>query len=210
MHQAAEAALALRAVDWRFAPTVSGTPSPWRTTEPVAPSLLDAGAAVPGLLFGIALLSRLPVRAWHVLGLGTSRGRLPMRAPGPGGEPRWWWVPDEPRLAVAAELDAGTVVTAHLSFWPPAAIRQLRRIRSWMHTLPAPVVLAGDLNLPGPVPARVLGGDALLRARTYPREQPRVQLDHVLAAGGPVSAVASTVHALPVGDHRAAAVTLHW
>jgi hypothetical protein len=64
------------------------------------------------------------------------------------------------------------------------------------------VVVAGDLNLPGALPARLLGGVPLVRAATFPGGHPRLQLDHLVALGaepaGPGSAVT-----LAVGDHRA-------
>jgi endonuclease/exonuclease/phosphatase family metal-dependent hydrolase len=154
--QAAVVAGAVGAVDWRAAATLAGTPGPVRTWRPLVPPLLRGPGAAPAQpYFGIALLSRLPVRRWSVLGLGAGRARLPMRAPDPRtGRPRLWWIPDEPRAAVAAELDGLTVVATHLSFSPPTAVRQLRRLRAWIAELPGPVVVAGDLNLPGSLPGR--------------------------------------------------------
>jgi endonuclease/exonuclease/phosphatase family metal-dependent hydrolase len=140
--------------------------------------------------------------------LGTGRARLPIHAPDPRtGQGRWWWFPDEPRLAVAAELDGCTVVGTHLSFAPHTAVRQLVRLRRWARTLPGPVVLAGDLNLAGPVPARLLGGHRLVSAPTYPGANPRLQYDHVLALS-PMAAAGADVRALPVGDHRLVTVTV--
>jgi endonuclease/exonuclease/phosphatase family metal-dependent hydrolase len=203
-HQAALVAAALGAADWRFVPTVAGTPSPVRSWRPVDPPVLHGPGRDRGEpLYGIALVSRRPVLEWSVLPLGGSRARLPVRAPDPRtGRPRWWWVPDEPRIAVAARLAGLTVVGTHLSFAPWAALRQLRAIRRWTAALPGPVVLAGDLNLPGALPARLLDGVPLVRAATFPGADPRVQLDHLVSLGarpdGPGSAVG-----LAVGDHRA-------
>ncbi|MFP5347737.1 MAG: endonuclease/exonuclease/phosphatase family protein [Actinomycetes bacterium] len=205
LDQARVAAQAIGATSWRFAPTLAGTPSPWRTWTRAIPQLLGDGiqAGVPPL-FGNALLSRSVVRRWHVLGLTGSRARLPVRAPDPRyGSESWWWIPDEPRVAIAAELDGVTVVSAHLSFWPPAALRQLLRLQSWLRSLPAPVVVAGDLNLPGAVPTAVLRGHRLVRSPTYPAAGPRVQLDHVIGLGG-LGALSSGVRRLDVGDHLAA------
>jgi endonuclease/exonuclease/phosphatase family metal-dependent hydrolase len=131
-----------------------------------------------------------------------------MRAPDPRtGRSRRWWVPDEPRLAIAAELDGCTVLGTHLSFAPHTAVRQLTRLRRWARSLPAPVVLAGDLNLIGPLPARVFGAPRLVRAPSYPAAAPRVQFDHVLgpAALGPRR---PEVRQLPLGDHRLVTVTV--
>jgi endonuclease/exonuclease/phosphatase family metal-dependent hydrolase len=149
------------------------------------------------------------VRRWSVRALGTGRARLPIRAPDPRtGRGRLWWFPDEPRLAVAAELDGCTVVGTHLSFAPHTAVRQLVRLRRWARELPGPVLLAGDLNLAGPVPARLTGATRLVSAPTYPAVTPRVQYDHLLALT-PVTATDPDVRVLPVGDHRLVTVTVH-
>lgn len=214
MHQVAVAAEALGTPYWRFVPTLAGTPSPLRTWHRVPPDTAhghdsaDGGSGRP--LYGIAILSRRPVRDWHVLELGHGRGRLPLRAHDPlTGADRWWWIPDEPRVAVAAELDDCTVVGTHLSFSPPTAVRQLRLMRRWLAGLRAPVVVAGDLNLPGRLPALLLGLRRLVAAPTYPVGEPRLQLDHVVGPAG-VSAHDPAVERLDVGDHRAVSVTLRW
>ncbi|MGY1631590.1 endonuclease/exonuclease/phosphatase family protein [Geodermatophilus sp. SYSU D01186] len=202
--QAAALADGLGAPHWRGAATVVGTPDPFRSWTPAVPALRGPDDAPDGPVYGIALLSRLPVRQWSVLGLGSGRARLPMR--GPDG--RRWWIPDEPRIAVAARLDAVTVVATHLSFAPHTAVRQLRRLRAWTAAMPGPVVLAGDLNLPGQLPARLLGATALVRTPTFPVTDPRLQLDHLLAVGDGVRGRDGAATVLPVGDHRALTVTV--
>lgn len=205
--QPAEVAAALGAVDWRFAAAVAGTPSPFRSWTPVDPPVLrGAGETLTDPHYGIALVSRRPVRRWSVLSLGAGRARLPLQAPDPRtGRVRWWWFPDEPRLAIAAQLDECTVVATHLSFAPHTALRQLVRLRRWCATLPGPVVLAGDLNLVGPLPARVFGAHRLVAEPSYPAPAPRVQFDHVLAT---VPATRPEVRQLPIGDHRLVTVSV--
>jgi endonuclease/exonuclease/phosphatase family metal-dependent hydrolase len=113
-------------------------------------------------------------------------------------------VPDEPRAALAAVLDLPTpvtVVTAHLSFVPFFNVNQLKKITRWLQALPRPLVLAGDFNLPGRIPARVTGWSAAPLEATYPVFKPRVQFDHILSDG--LEARAGAVHALPVSDHCA-------
>jgi endonuclease/exonuclease/phosphatase family metal-dependent hydrolase len=170
-----------------------------------------SGAGPGASSYGIALISRVPVRRWLVLGLGGTSGRYPLLVPGP----RWrvMWLKDEPRAAVAAVLDEPriTVACAHLSFVPGRNAVQLRRVVRWLRTLPGPRVLLGDLNLPGRVPARLTGWTPLVEAPTYPSPAPRLQLDHILADALPDGARhdAAAVVRLPVSDHRAAVVTLH-
>jgi endonuclease/exonuclease/phosphatase family metal-dependent hydrolase len=205
--QVAEVAAALDA-DWRMAATVAGTPDPFRGWRPAEPVLRGPDGIVAGPVYGIGLVSRRPVRRWHVLGLGAGRARLPLRAPDPRtGRLRTWWFPDEPRAAVAAEVDGATVVSTHLSFAPHTSIPQLLRLRRWAAGLPGPVVVAGDLNLPGRLPARLLGGRDLVRAPTFPGHAPRVQLDH-LVAPDEVTADDAVARRLPVGDHLALFATL--
>jgi endonuclease/exonuclease/phosphatase family metal-dependent hydrolase len=209
LDQPAAVATALGAADWRFAASVAGTPDPFRSWTPVdPPAQRGPGDRLAGPHYGIALVSRLPVRRWSVHALGTGRARLPLQAPDPRtGRTRWWWFPDEPRLAIAAELDGCTVVATHLSFAPHTALRQLVRLRRWTGTLPGPVLVAGDLNLVGPLPARVFGGRRLVNEPTYPAAAPRVQFDHVLGPAT-VHATRPVVRQLAIGDHRLVTVTL--
>ena len=207
--QAAALAAGLGARDWRGAATVAGTPDPFRTWSPAGPLLRGPDAPADGPLYGIALLSRLPVLEWSVLDLGTGRARLPVQGLDPRtGQLRRWWFPDEPRAAVAARLESLTVVSTHLSFAPHTAVRQLLRLRRWIAAMPGPVVLAGDLNLPGAVPARLLGARALVRAPSFPASGPRLQLDHLLAVGDGLTGADPEARALPLGDHRALFVTV--
>src|SRR5215218_3274689 len=179
--QLAVVATALDAADSRFAATLVGSPGPGRAWQAVLDDDVPDGPT-----YGIGLVSRLPVLAWRVRRLGSSRAVLPMAFPGSGGRPRLLLVPDEPRVALAAVVDAAggpvTVVSTHLSFAPVVSVRQLRALRRWVRTLPSPVVVAGDLNLPGPLPGWLTGWTALAGGPTYPAADPRVQLDHLLLA----------------------------
>jgi endonuclease/exonuclease/phosphatase family metal-dependent hydrolase len=94
---------------------------------------------------------------------------------------------------------------------PGYNVRQLRALRRWLHDLPRPLVLLGDFNLPGRVPARTTGFTPLVQAATYPSFRPRVQLDHVLADGLTeleLEGAHAEVHLLPVSDHGAVTVDL--
>jgi endonuclease/exonuclease/phosphatase family metal-dependent hydrolase len=201
--QAATAGAAMGAVAQRFVPLVRGTPGKpgW---QPVPPEPSDGESS-----YGIALLSRYPVEAWRVLRLGRARGRYPILVP--TSPPRVVWIPDEPRAAVLAVLAEPriTIAATHLSFVPGLNMLQLRRIRAVLMDLPGPRVLLGDLNLPGGLPARVLGWRALVTGPTFPAPAPRLQIDHALTDALPPEAVRTpSITELPVSDHRAVSVDL--
>lgn len=207
--QAAVVADALGAAHWRFAPSLLGTPGPvvtWTTaTEEVDAVQPD------GPTYGVALVSRLPVLSWRVTRFPASRRGLPLIVPDDDGRPRVRRIPDEPRTALAAVVEGPrgplTVVAVHLSFVPGVNVRQLRALVRRLADLPRPLLLAGDLNLPRPLPRRLTGWTPLATAATYPSWRPRVQFDHVLADGLPSQArFSGQALALEVSDHCALAV----
>ena len=191
-----------------FCPTLRGVPG--EEWEP-ATGLDDPH---PGAMYGIGLVSRHPVRRWHCHELPRSNRRLPLPIPG-SPRPRFMWVSDEPRWALAAEIESPhgdvTVITTHLSFIPGVNLRQLRALTRWAQGLPGPVFLLGDLNLPHRI-LRTQSQWRLLAAHpTYPVTAPRVQFDHVaVLRPDTVAAHSTATHALAMGDHRAlsAAVTV--
>jgi endonuclease/exonuclease/phosphatase family metal-dependent hydrolase len=204
--QTAAVADALGAPYWRFVPTLRGTPGgdvAWTAST-------DDETETNQPTYGVALVSRLPVRSWHVRRFRPAPVGLPLMVPGSRGLTH---VPDEPRIAVAAVLDrpAGplTVVTTHLSFVPGWNVAQLRTLAQWARSFPGPRLLIGDFNLPGAVPRVTTRWAQLARAATYPSWRPRVQFDHVLADGINESAVRDVqVMRLGVSDHCALAVDL--
>lgn len=204
------AAEAMGAVDHRFVPTLIGTPGfSWR-----APSAPEQNAADDGApAYGVALVSRIPVERWLPLDLGASPARLPLLID--GRRKRVLFVRDEPRAAVAAVLAPGapvrTVVATHLSFAPGFNVAQLRRLSRAVRGLPGPLVLLGDLNLPGWAVRGVPGWRPLARLATYPTDEPRVQLDHALvrvADGRALTVRAAEALRTPISDHRALIVDL--
>ena len=209
--QAAIVADALGARWSRFVPSLDGTPGAVWT-----PSTAEDGSLTTGPTYGVALASRFPVTSFQVRRFGPAPIGLPLLVPGRRG---LTMVPDEPRLALAAVIEAPagpvTVLTAHLSFVPGWNVRQLRAIARWARSMPAPRFLLGDFNLPGAVPRLVTGWTQLARVPTYPSWRPRVQLDHVLA-DRPTSVGAAHALRLAVSDHCALAVDLtpgrpaHW
>jgi endonuclease/exonuclease/phosphatase family metal-dependent hydrolase len=198
----AAAAEAMGAPEHRFVAALSGTPG---ATWEAATGTEQPDAAA----YGIALLSRYPVRAWQVVRLPALPTRTPMWF---RGSRLPTMVRDEPRVAVAAEIETPlgclTVANTHLSFLDYWNGRQLRRLVSALGREPRPLVLLGDLNMGPQRAGRITGMRSLAAHPTFPVEAPQEQLDHVLADGDLNAAVASQARALPLSDHRALVVDL--
>jgi len=203
--QTAAVAEAMGAGSWRFEPALIGEPgATWRAADSADdPASTEAG-------YGVGLVSKLAVRAWHVVRLRAAKVRAPVAVP--GGRGRFILLPDEPRVALAAEIETATgplvVATTHLSFVPGWNLVQLRKVTRALAALGPPCVLLGDLNFPGGLPARVTGWRPLARVQTFPGSKPSMQIDHALGHG-PLPVVAGTeARELPLSDHRALVVDL--
>lgn len=195
---------AMGAAHWRFEPALIGEPGGrWQAATG------DEGeGAGPG--YGVGLVSRLAVRAWHVVRLAASRVRAPVAVP--GGRGRFILLPDEPRVALCAEVEGPggplLVATTHLSFVPGYNAVQLRRLaRSLQGAAPAGVLL-GDLNLPGRLAALAAGWRSLARVKTYPADRPTFQVDHALAWGAVPAVRSFSTRRLPLSDHQALVIDL--
>ncbi|MEW6153419.1 MAG: endonuclease/exonuclease/phosphatase family protein [Actinomycetota bacterium] len=235
--QTAEVAAALGSASWRFEPAIVGVPGGlWRPaadedTAGTGPGGEETAGTGPGsgagpgadeprpsgegqrrsgtgggAAYGVAIVSRLPVERWHVLRLAAAPVRSPVMVP--GGRGRFLLLRDEPRVVLAAEVDAMVVATTHLSFVPGYNLVQLRRAVRWLEGLGPSAVLAGDLNAPGPLPRWTSGWRSLAEARTYPADRPRLQVDHVLGRGDLPPVTAVEVRRLALSDHRALVVAL--
>jgi endonuclease/exonuclease/phosphatase family metal-dependent hydrolase len=213
------AAEASGAAAHRFAPALIGTPGE------VYRRLTHDEDGVDEPSFGVGLISRWPVRSWHVTRLTGAPVRAPILASGPppGGDRRslvpagrFMWLHDEPRVVLAAVIEGPdgpfTAATTHLSFVPAWNAGQLRLAVRALRRLPSPRVLLGDLNMPARVAALVSGWRLLARRPTYPAWHPRVQLDHVLLdrRGGARWRVEETAETplVPFSDHRPLVVEL--
>jgi endonuclease/exonuclease/phosphatase family metal-dependent hydrolase len=211
--QTAAVADAMGARGWRFEPALVGEPgATWRAAVDGDHAAGPAGegdhatdATDPGPGYGVGLVSRLPVRAWHVIRLRAARVRAPVAVP--GGRGRFILLPDEPRVALAAEVETSggplVVATTHLSFVPGWNLVQLRRVTRALAGFGLPCILLGDLNVPGGLPARVTGWRALSKVRTYPGSKPSLQIDHALGHGLLPVVKSATARELPLSDHRA-------
>jgi endonuclease/exonuclease/phosphatase family metal-dependent hydrolase len=179
-----------------FAPALLGDPTLRWARGPGADP--DPG----GPAYGIGLLSALPLTAVAIAALpgggpGEARPRRPdsRRPPIPyrDGEPR-----AALRVTVEAPWGPVAVTTAHLTFVPWRARRQLATVAAFAAGGPdgSSAVLLGDLNLRPPVVDRALrrrGWRTAPAAPTFPSWKPMVQLDHLLVRGG------ITLHDLSVG-----------
>lgn len=196
----AVAAEAMGAAEHRFVAALSGIPGGTWTAA--------TGAEQPGSAsYGVALLSRYPVRAWQVIRLPM----LPVRVPFVTPDRKAIMVREEPRVAVAAivatPLGDITFAVTHLTFLPGWNTVQLRRVVRATRAAER-LVLMGDLNM-GPGPARrITGLRPLARGATFPLAHPLRQLDHILARGDVGDARDAAATALPVSDHRALSVLL--
>lgn len=198
----AVAAAAMGAISSRFAAALVGTPgSTW---------IAGTEDDVPGTAaYGIALLSRYPVRSWQVAQLPRIPFRFPLYLP----EPRKVVVVhEEPRAVVTGHFDTpdGPLVVAntHLSYVPGWGRHQLRHIRRRLAGVAGPVVLMGDLNMSGAAPAQVTGYRPLAQHPTFPLDTPTRQIDHILGRGPLGKVLSSDAPALPLSDHRALVVEL--
>ena len=198
--QTAAVAEGMGAAAWRFEPALVGEPgATWRAAaEEDDPASTEAG-------YGVGLVSRWPVRAWHVVRLRAAKVKAPVAVP--GGRGRFILLPDEPRVALAAEVDAPNgpllVATTHLSFVPGWNLVQLRRVTGALAAFGLPCVLLGDLNVPGSLPARTSGWRALAQVKTFPGAKPSLQIDHALGHGLLPVVGAVSAPELPLSDHRA-------
>jgi endonuclease/exonuclease/phosphatase family metal-dependent hydrolase len=175
--------------------------------QAAAPGDDDRGPA-----YGLSLVSRWPVREWHVRRFPPAPVGLPLLVPA-APRPQVRRVPDEPRIGLIAVVEGPTgpitVIATHLSFVPGYNIRQLRTLVRDAARFPRPRLLLGDLNLIGRAPARITGWRQLARVSTYPSYRPRVQFDHVLGDGIDDWTVAAAIaSALPVSDHCGLVVPL--
>jgi len=183
--QVKELAKNLGANYWAYARCVIGTPGvTWRKLDLTEEKLITNDSKISSALessYGIGLISKVAVKQWHLIQLGRSRVGLPL---GVGSEKgmRLIYVKDEPRMAIAAELENGyTVAVTHLSFVPLVNLYQLWRVKRWLGKLPGKHLLVGDLNLPFDLPVKFSKWKSLSNYKTYPSWDPKISFDYILA-----------------------------
>ena len=184
--QTRDIAMAMGAKHYAFAPSVIGSPEgKWEkanndiATNQKSTSEIDSGS------YGIGIVSKISVIKWHRLNLGRSLVGMPLLIPNTDtGKPKAIYIKDEPRLAIAAQLENGwTVINTHLSFVPGMNLFQLKKLKKWADTFGEKVLLMGDFNLPGSIPAMGSKWQSLILQNTYPSWLPKVQFDYILSKG---------------------------
>ena len=191
--QMRDIAESIGARDWAMGPSVIGTPGEsWRKKHEHEPEIISSASSHSELMhecYGIGIVSKIPVMSWHRLNLGNSPLGLPLIVPGDEsgkGRPRFIYVKDEPRLALAAVLENGlTVVNTHLSFVPGFNLSQLRRVKKWALSIAQSTgtraVVVGDLNLPKNLPVVASQWKSLVTQNTYPSWGGKIQFDYILS-----------------------------
>jgi endonuclease/exonuclease/phosphatase family metal-dependent hydrolase len=191
--QMRDIAESIGASDWAMGPSVIGTPGEsWRKKHDHEPEIITNASSHTELMhecYGIGIVSKIPVLSWHRLNLGNSPLGLPLVVPGDEngkGRPRFIYVKDEPRLALAAVLENGfTVINTHLSFVPGFNLAQLRRVKKWALSIAESTgtraIVVGDLNLPKNLPIVASDWKSLITQNTYPSWGGKIQFDYILS-----------------------------
>lgn len=218
--QTQEIADAISAPFWAFAPSVVGTPGEqWRklhgdeqrlTTYENVSKEYELGT------YGIAIASKIPVISFDRLDLGRSLIGLPLIVPGDEtgrGRPRFIYVKDEPRVALAATLNNGwTVINTHLSFAPGLNLLQLRRLKKWALKIASEtdtrVLIVGDLNLPKNLPVVASHWKSLVRKNTYPSWGAKIQFDYLLTPNEDFNFTVDHYAPTGISDHLPIGITV--
>ena len=183
-------ARAMGAREFCYIPAVAGeVDQGWMARNPDDPIFYTNNniSEFRGAGYGIGMVSKIPVKQWHVLALGKSPIGAPIAIPKDGGGVRIIYIRDEPRFAVAAEYEDGTfIANMHLSFVPIVNFIQLLKVQRWLKRLAnvhgsKRALIMGDLNMVGNIPGRFTSWNSLTKKLTYPSWRPKVQIDYFLA-----------------------------
>ena len=184
--QTRDIAIAMGAKNWAFAPAIIGSPEgKWEKANNDMATNLKSNSVIDSGSYGIGIVSKISVIKWHRLNLGRSIVGMPLLIPDTEtGKAKAIYIKDEPRLAIAAELENGwTVINTHLSFVPGVNVFQLSKLKKWADSFGEKVLLMGDFNLPGSIPAIGSKWQSLILQNTYPSWKPKIQFDYILSKG---------------------------
>lgn len=208
-NQVRHVANALGAEYWAFAPAMYGTPGEkWHgVTEEI---VFDQSSAIPpDAMYGIGMVSKIPVKRWHRINLGKAPLGAPLIFAGEK-RPQLVYVKDEPRAALVAELENGiSVTTTHLSFVPGKNVLQLKKIAKWVEQLPGIHIMTGDFNLPWGLAPKLIGWNDLVEGPTYPSWKPSIEFDYIMSRELTSAQVISRIHNhFGISDHLASSATI--
>ena len=184
--QTRDIAIAMGAKNWAFAPSIIGSPEgKWEKASNDIATNIESISAIDSGSYGIGIISKIKVLKWHRLNLGRSIVGMPLLIPDTEtGKAKAIYIKDEPRVALAAKLENGwTVINTHLSFVPGMNLYQLSKLKKWADSFGEKVLLLGDFNLPGGIPAIGSNWQSLHLQNTYPSWKPMIQFDYILSKG---------------------------
>ena len=215
-NQASEIAAALETSEWGFAPTVHGTPGfDWKKPAQADQRVFTKADAPFHSHYGIAIVSKVPVKQWLRLELGKALIGMPLLIANEKGKVAPFYVKDEPRVAIAAILENGwTVINTHLSFVPLVNIFQLIKVSRWAKKVEneysTKVLLVGDFNLPWGIPVRITKWIRGTAALSYPSWKPAISFDYILARTTEKELLTEVIHPqVPISDHRPISVDIN-
>ena len=214
-NQSAEIAKAVGASDFGFAPTVHGTPGfSWKKVSAANRKVFTAKDSPLEEHYGIAIVSKVPVRQWLRYELGKAWIGLPLLVANEKGKVAPLYVKDEPRVALAAVLENGwIIINLHLSFVPLVNAFQLLRVTRWAKKLSneygGEVALVGDFNLPWGIPTRITRWRRATEELTYPSWKPAISFDYILLRSGSESKSKEVIApAMTLSDHRPVSIDI--
>jgi len=208
-NQVREIAEEIGAPFWAFAPSMYGTPGEkWHgVSEEI---VFDNQTPVPpDAMYGIGIVSKVPVKRWHRINLGKAPLGMPLLVAGEK-RPQFIYVSDEPRSALVAELENGiSVTTTHLSFVPLKNLIQLRKIAKWVEQLPGIHIMTGDFNLPWGIAPKLSGWNDLVKGPTYPSWKASIEFDYIMSKELTIDDVIPVIHPhYGISDHLASSITI--
>jgi len=217
-NQSSAVAKIMGAAHWGFAPAISGTPGvKWRklkSDEQLVITNSNIGQVKELGSYGIAIISKVPVKSWLRLELGRSIIGMPLLIGNEKGKLAMLYVKDEPRVAIAAVLENGwTVINTHLSFVPLVNIYQLFKLSRWATSIEreysTKVILLGDFNLPGGIPSKLTSWKRATQSLSYPSWAPKISFDYILMRQEHLAESEEVITPdLDISDHRAISIDL--
>jgi endonuclease/exonuclease/phosphatase family metal-dependent hydrolase len=195
-------------LEWGFAPTLVGTPGvKWRKLKLDEERVITVDNGESDL-YGLAIISKVPVKKWLRKELGKAWIGLPLLIANEKGKVAPLYVRDEPRVALAAVLENGwTVINVHLSFVPFVNIYQLLKVTSWVKKLEkeyaTKVMLVGDFNLPWGIPVKLTRWMRGTQSNSYPSWKPSISFDYILLRESEIATAKEIeIGPVPISDHR--------